>query len=128
MEKTLYTFVIPLPPVTKKNNSCVYYNKSTGKPFICPSERYRQYEKDFMLLCPPIPMIDYPVNVKALYYMPTKRKVDLINLHSALHDSLVAANVLLDDNCSIIKSTDGSRVFYDKINPRTEVSITKFLY
>lgn len=122
--KEVYKFIIPLPPVTKKNNSCVYYNKSTGKPFICPSERYRQYEKDFILLCPKIPIIDYPINLKSIYYMPTKRKVDLINLHSALHDCLVKANVLLDDNCNIIESTDGSRVDYDKINPHTYIEIT----
>ena len=121
--KEIYRFIIPLPPVTKKNSSSIFINRKTGKRFIHPSERYTQYEKDFMLLCPPIPCIDYPVNIKALYYMPTKRKVDLINLHSALHDCLVKKGVLLDDNCSIIVSTDGSRVFYDKVNPRTEVYI-----
>lgn len=122
----IYRFIIPLPPVTKKNSSNIFINKATGKRFISPSDRYKQYEKDFMLLCPPIPIIDYPINLKALYYMPTKRKVDLINLHASLHDSLVAANVLLDDNCSIIVSTDGSRVFYDKNYPRTEIIIEKF--
>lgn len=123
--KEVYKFIIPLPPVTKKNSSCIYLNRTTGRPFIHPSERYKQYEKDFMLLCPSIPTIDYPINIKALYYMPTKRKVDLINLHSALHDSLVAANILLDDNSQIVVSTDGSRVYYDKDNPRTEVIIEK---
>lgn len=78
-----------------------------------------------MLLCPLIPTIDYPVNIKALYYMPTRRKVDLVNLHSALHDSLVAANVLLDDNSQIVVSTDGSRVLYDRVNPRTEIIIER---
>lgn len=91
-----------------------------------PSSSYIQYEKDFLLLCPKIPIINYPVNIKALYYMPTRRKVDLINLHSALHDCLVKANVLYDDNCGIIISTDGSRVFYDKDNPRTEVYISSY--
>ena len=123
MEK-IYRFIIPIPPVTKKNSSNIFINKATGKRFITPSDRYKQYEKDFMLLCPPIPTINYPVNVKALYYMPTKRKVDLINLHSALHDCLVHKGVLLDDNCAIIVSTDGSRVYYDKLNPRTEIIIT----
>ena len=120
-----YKFVIPLPPVTKKNSSNIYINKATGKRFITPSDRYKQYEKDFMLLSPSIPAIDYPVNVKALYYMPTKRKVDLINLHSALHDCMVKKGILLDDNCNIIVSTDGSRVYYDRINPRTEIFINK---
>ena len=121
-----YRFIIPIPPCTKKNSSNIYINKATGKRFITPSDRYKQYERDFILLCPPIPTIDYPINIKALYYMPTKRKVDLINLHSALHDSLVAANVLLDDNSQIVVSTDGSRVFYDRVNPRTEIYIEKY--
>ena len=122
----LYRFIIPIPPVTKKNSSNIFINKNTGKRFITPSDRYKQYEKDFILLCPNLPIIDFAINLKALYYMPTKRKVDLINLHSALHDSLVAANVLLDDNSQIVVSTDGSRVLYDKNNPRTEIIIEKY--
>lgn len=125
MENT-YKFIIPLPPVTKKNSSCIYVNRTTGRPFIHPSERYKQYEKDFILLCPPIPIINYPVNVQAVYYMPSKRKVDLINLHSALHDCLTRANILYDDNSDIVVSTDGSRVYYDKNYPRTEVYIDKY--
>ena len=121
----IYKFTIPLAPVTKKNSSNIFLNKNTGKRFIMPSDRYREYEHDFLLLCPNIPIIDYPINLKALYYMPSRRKVDLINLHEALHDCLVKKNVLLDDNCNIIVSTDGSRVFYDKINPRTEIYIQK---
>lgn len=67
--------------------------------------------------------IDYPVNIKALYYMPTHRRVDLCNLHEALCDVLVKFGVVQDDNCKIIASMDGSRVLYDKENPRTEVYI-----
>jgi Holliday junction resolvase RusA-like endonuclease len=68
---------------------------------------------------------DKPVNVKALYYMPTRGKVDLINLHAALHDVMVKYGTLPDDDCRVIVSTDGSRVRYDKDNPRTEVTITE---
>ena len=64
-----------------------------------------------------------PVNVRALFYMPTKRRVDLVNLLQALLDILVKYDVLEDDNCNIVASTDGSRVLYDKENPRTEVII-----
>ena len=69
--------------------------------------------------------INYPVNVKALYYMATRRKVDLCNLHEALCDVLTAYHVVEDDNCRIIASMDGSRVLYDKDNPRTEVYIER---
>lgn len=126
MQKKSYNFIIPIPPVTKKNSSNIFLNKATGKRFIRPSDRYCQYEKDFILLCPNIPVIDFPINVKALYYMPSRRRVDLVNLHSALHDCLVKKGVILDDNCNIIVSTDGSRVYYDKENPRTEVIIEPY--
>ena len=69
--------------------------------------------------------IDYPVNIKALYFMPTRRRVDLCNLHESLCDVLVKHGVIEDDNSSIIVSMDGSRVLYDKQNPRTEIYIER---
>lgn len=119
--------VIPLAPITKKNSQRIVTNRKTNRPMIIPSTKYVEYEKacEWILAKQGKPKIDYPVNVKALYYMPTRRRVDLTNLHEALHDILVKAGVLEDDNCKIIVSTDGSRVLYDKINPRTEVYINE---
>lgn len=91
---------------------------------VIPSKQYRQYESDCFPFMPKI-YINYPVNVKAMYYMPTKRRVDLCNLHEALCDVLVKHGVLEDDNSSIVVSMDGSRVFYDKENPRTEIEIER---
>lgn len=91
------------------------------------AKRYKQYESDAGYFIPDSLRrnINYPVNVKAIYYMPTRCRVDLCNLHAALHDILVKYEVLEDDNCKILVSTDGSRVEYDKENPRTEVEITE---
>ena len=47
------------------------------------------------------------------------------NLLEAIDDIMVKAGLLVDDNFTIIQSHDGSRVFYDKNNPRTEIRITK---
>ena len=55
--------------------------------------------------------------------MPTKHRVDLVNLLEATCDILVKVNVLEDDNSNIIISHDGSRVLYDKDNPRVEIEI-----
>ena len=118
---------IPLCPYTKKNSQNIFYKtSSSGKkvPFIVPSANYRQYEKDASFFLKPL-QIDVPVNVKALFYLPTKRKVDLTNLNEALHDIMVKSRTLVDDNAKIIVSTDGSRVFYDKKNPRTEILIER---
>lgn len=66
------------------------------------------------------------MNVKAVFYMNARRKVDLTNLLEACDDILVKYEVLADDNCLIVASHDGSRVFYDKENPRTEIEITPY--
>ena len=70
--------------------------------------------------------IDFPVNVTCIFYMPTRRACDLTNLLEAIDDVMVKAGLLKDDNYNIIASHDGSRVLYDKANPRTEVIISKF--
>lgn len=44
-------------------------------------------------------------------------------MQAAADDLLVLANIIKDDNSSIVKSHDGSRVLYDKQNPRTEIYI-----
>ena len=117
-------FTIPIAPVTKKNHQRIVRNKKTGARFVVPSEQYTEYESAAGWFVPK-KYITGRVNVKALFYMPTHRKVDLTNLNEALHDVLVKYNCLMDDNSEIIVSTDGSRVLYDKDNPRTEVEITE---
>lgn len=123
-----YKYLIPLAPVTKKNSQQICVNRRTGKPFVSQSKQYRAYEeqaKYFLIPKPPEP-IDYPVTVKCVYYMPTRRKVDTANLNAAIHDILVKYGILSDDNRDVIASTDGTRTFYDKENPRAEVIIEPF--
>ena len=57
--------------------------------------------------------------------MPTMHRVDLGNLHAATDDILVKSGVLQDDNSNIVAGHDGSRVLYDKENPRVEIEITE---
>ena len=116
-------FTIPLAPISKKNSQRIMINKRTGKPFIMPSAVYKQYEKEAALYVPRGVVIDKPVNIKCLFYMPTRRKCDLTNLLEAIDDVLVKTGLLTDDNFTIIESHDGSRVYYDKENPRTEIYI-----
>lgn len=118
-------FTINLPPVSKKNSQQILMNKATGRPFIMPSKNYKEYEKAAMWFMPKIKPIDYPVNVKCLFYMPTRRKCDLTNMLEAADDVMVKAGVLADDNYSIVESHDGSRILFDKENPRTEIEITQ---
>ena len=114
--------VIPIPPRTKKNSQRIVLVK--GRPIVMPSAEYKRYEKACAPFMPKFkePIAD-PVNVKCLYYMPTRRRVDLTNLLEATADLLVTYGVLADDNRNVMYSVDGSRVFWDKDKPRTEITI-----
>lgn len=126
----MISVTIPLNPVTKKNSQriikCGQYSR------IMPSKQYMQYEKSAVhylmntkakerLIKP----IDNPCEVTAVFYMQTRRRVDLTNLLEAVDDVLVKCGILEDDNSKVIASHDGSRVMYDKENPRTEITIRR---
>lgn len=116
-------------PATKKNSGRIINVKGKGGRgynMLLPSTAFERYQADCLKQITGAYRrhIDTPVNVKAIYYMETRRRVDISNLHSALHDILVVAGVLVDDNRDIVASTDGSRVLWDKKNPRVEITIT----
>lgn len=108
-------------PITKKNSSrivkCGNYHR------ILPSKAYEKYEKECLLQITGKYKLklDGKYNLKCLYYMPTRHRVDLVNLLEGTCDILVAGHVIADDNSKIIVSHDGSRVLYDKVNPRVEI-------
>ncbi|MDU3423141.1 MULTISPECIES: RusA family crossover junction endodeoxyribonuclease [Peptostreptococcus] len=110
-------------PITKKNSSRIV--TCGGYPRLIPSKAYVHYQKDSLrqITGRDRVKIDQPINLKVLYYMPTRHRVDLVNLLEATCDILVDAGVLADDNSKIVVSHDGSRVLYDKDNPRTEIYI-----
>mgnify|MGYP002658165265 CR=1 FL=1 len=118
-------YIISLPPITKKNSQQILTNHRTGKPFIAPSSAYKRYEEQAIYFLTPKPKTPLAgrYRVTAVFYMPTRRSVDLTNLLEAAHDLLVKGRILADDNYMIIESVDGSRVKYDKDNPRTEITI-----
>lgn len=113
---------IPIKPVTKKNSQQIRYRN--GTPFVSQSDQYRDYEAAAIayLKCHKWTG-NYPVNVKAVFYVPDRRRRDLTNLLEAVDDCLVRAGVLEDDSWMHIYSHDGSHVCVDRINPRTEITI-----
>jgi Holliday junction resolvase RusA-like endonuclease len=120
----LYKTTIPINPKTKKNSMQMI---TKPRPRLIQSKAYRQYESDCLkLLKPPISPLNEPLIVKATYYRGSRHRCDITNLNGALHDILVKAKVLEDDNYKIVIGTDGSRVYYDKENPRTEVEIYQY--
>ena len=110
-------------PRTKKNSARIMRSHS-GAPFVAPSKAFADYEESCLWqIRSPQKAISARVNVRCIYYMQTRRKVDLANLIEATTDILVKAGVLEDDNSRIVAAHDGSRVDYDKQNPRAEIWI-----
>lgn len=126
MKNIIQKIVISLPPRTKKNSQRIA--KRGTHYIVLPSKAYADYEKQAVMFMPKMPTIDYAVNIRAIFYMDTRRRVDLVNLEEALCDLLVHYGILEDDNSKIVYSMDGSRVDYDKNNPRTEVYIERVNY
>lgn len=118
-------FLIPVVPRTKKNSQQVFVRN--GRIINIPSKLYKQFENECLKVIPSKykKRIAYPVNVKAIFYTESRRRIDITNLLSALDDMLVKAEVIEDDCRDIVVSHDGSRVYWDKQNPRIEVEITK---
>lgn len=126
MSKVLYEAVLDLVPVSKKNSQRILKNRASGRYFVAPSEQYKDYENRALLLLPIAKQaITVPVNVQTVFYMPTKRRCDLVNMQEAILDILVKRHVLDDDNYYIVRSMDGSKIEYDKERPRTEIKITE---
>lgn len=116
--------VIDGQPITKKNSQRIIYN--CGRKMLIPSKQFQKYQEHsgkqikYKSL-----LIDSPVNVACVYYMPTRRRVDLVNLIEATCDILTHYGVIKDDCAAIVAAHDGSRVLYDKTHPRAEITITE---
>ncbi len=134
MASIIYRAMIPINPKTKKNNQQIRYKKEIRRygsrsvqkqtPFISQSDAYKQYEKDAGWFLTKInEPISVPVNVRCIFYRDSEQRCDLTNLLEAIDDILVKYGILKDDNFKILAGHDGSRVFIDRDNPRTEIYI-----
>lgn len=133
--EALAQYLIPLDPRTKKNAHriagcgprcpmCGKYTKQfirNGKTTTDFAFRAAQY----LHPKPPKP-ISVPVHLVYRLYTATWHRKDDLNLYEALDDILVTEGILKDDDRKIIRSRDGSRVLYDKENPRAEIYIYEY--
>lgn len=135
MEELLAQFVIPLEPKTKKNShrisGCGARCPVCGKykrQFIRNARRTIDYAYQATRYLHPRPEAAIGGEVHLIYrvYTKTRRRVDDLNLYENTDDILVESGILEDDNRSIIRSRDGSRVLYDKEHPRTEIYILRY--
>ena len=125
-------FVVEGDPRTKKNSQMIAGSgrrcPNCGKfetQWIRQGSAHNDYAEQaaWQLRPKPEKPILRPVNVRYLFYMKTRRKVDLTNLMEAMDDILVGRGILADDHAGIVAGHDGSRVLYDRDRPRVEITI-----
>lgn len=117
---------IPLLCRPKKNSQSIIYNPKTKKPMIVQSQRYKEFERQCGYFLKKYKMnINTPINLKCEFYVPDKRKRDIVNLLNAIQDILVKYQVIEDDNYNIIKSLDGSKIIYEKGAEKTVIEISE---
>jgi hypothetical protein len=131
----LEQYIIPLDTRTKKNHMSI---AGTGPKCPACGKRKRQFVRQgnantqYTMLAArylqPKPKTPISENVWLVYkvYTKTRMLVDDLNLYASLDDLLVKEKILKDDNRNIIRSRDGSRVLYDKDNPRAEIYIYRY--
>lgn len=118
-------FTIQGTPITKKNSQRII-RTGCGRVMIIPSAKFKEYEREAIFQIPTAHKgrnLTGRYNLRVVYYMPTRRRVDLVNLLEATCDILVSAGVIKDDHSGIIVAHDGCRVRYDKENPRAEITL-----
>ena len=131
----LAKYSIPMDPKAKKNTHriagcgkrCPLCGKY-AKQFIRNADKTTEYgfkASQYLKPKPPVPISGQIQLVYRLYTGTWHRKDDL-NLYEALDDILVTNGILRDDDRKIIRSRDGSRVLYDKENPRAEIYIYSY--
>lgn len=117
-------------PIPKKNSMRPIRTKD-GRTMLLQSQNYLDYARAAKLQLSQqrnsiegFARIATPANVQCIYYRGDRRRTDLVNLLNATCDLLTEAGIIEDDNYHIVAATDGSRVYYDKDNPRVEITIT----
>lgn len=125
----LFTYTIYGDPPSKKNGK-IYTRLKNGRTILVSNKKCQRWEKEARAQFKNDKIkkykIEEPVNVKFIIYR--KNRIggpgDLVNFEQAALDILVETGVLKDDNNDIVKAHDGSRMYYDKENPRVEVEIS----
>lgn len=130
----LAKFLIPIDPRAKRESL-----KVSGKGPRCPI--CGKFQILYACQAPPnteyaarcaqylpwkTPPIHQPVRLVYRLYLQTHRRVSDLNLYLALDEILVKERILKTANPFLIRSRDGSAVFWDRENPRAEIEIYSY--
>lgn len=113
-------FPNPVPP--KKNSKQIFTNRSTGKPFITASKRYKEWEStELQNLEKHNLQIISPCRMTLTFFPPNRRAYDMGNKRESIQDLLVKAGILEEDNFKILQQSTDSVKPVNKDKPGVHV-------
>ncbi len=108
--------------VSKKNSKKIIYVR--GRPLIISSEAYKKWHDQALAqLWGKKPVQGQIDAVELILYPSTKRHYDLSNHTESLMDLLVDAEIIQDDNYTVVPELRVKFGGHDKDNPRAEINI-----
>jgi Holliday junction resolvase RusA-like endonuclease len=119
---------VPLPSKKETRFKALFKNGwKYAQVLIIPGKAYKKWEKaartQLMALLPPgRKLLTVPLHIKAIFYYKGPRP-DLQGAMESLADCL--ESYIYEDDKQI-ESWDGSRMVWDKVNPRIEIEIAPF--
>lgn len=117
-----YKITIPGTVRSKKNSKIPI--KVRGRLFLIPSKAYQKWEKAARVevvcqLPRGFALLTCPLHIEAIFYFKGNRP-DLSGAEESVGDCLEG---VVYTNDRLIESWDGSRLFHDLKNPRTEIIV-----
>lgn len=143
--------VFPGEPVIKKGSAQTSFTeKKNGRILMRPTpihyytEKYKEWARKAVIACSnfknlhtelSFPIVD-KINMRCWFFLGSQKVVNLSGLLEVSHCVLCGKadlsyppqsyQIIPDDNINVIGSFDGSRTFYDPVNPRTEIWHTPY--
>ena len=108
----------------QKNGKQIFYNKSTGKPFITSNSTVKTWQQSAVQqLGLYSARFTSSVKIDYMFYVKDNRKRDIDNMIATVNDSLQAADIISGDHWQVLE-IGSARAEIDKENPRAEITIT----
>lgn len=111
----------------QKNSKQIFYNKSTGKPFITSNDTVKSWQKQAALQLYEMKdreLFTEPVKVDYHFYVKDNRKRDIDNMVASINDALQAGGILEGDHWQVLE-IGSAKAEIDKEDPRAVITITK---
>lgn len=110
----------------QKNSKRAVYNSKLGRVVVYTAKRVKDWQDSARLQLVSCDRIEGPVEVSMKFWNKDRHPRDIDNMQTSVFDVLKGA-IIEDDNCFVLRKISAEFVGVDKLNPRVEIDINKFV-